>query len=248
MIYDKLPVVLLSTLATCSEGDTNYVIASYILNHVDDVKALGIKDLAKRCHVGTGSISRFCREIGLDSFTELKNSLNVLISYDESHYASDSLSDHIQQAIALTAQSVDQTRISQLVNDLKTHRTIYAFGLLKAQNAATDFVVDMRMLNVEVKTAVAYGHQIDIIKHAGEGDLILIFSYTGSYFDTHIWRQERIQLKQATIWMIMSGNHEIPPFVRHVIRFESLQDQRSHPYQLEYIANLITETYAKGEE
>ena len=52
MIYGKLPVVFLSVMATEKKGATNSVIASYILEHMEDMRDLGIKELAARCHVG----------------------------------------------------------------------------------------------------------------------------------------------------------------------------------------------------
>jgi len=75
MIYEKLPVVLLSELATEKSDSTNHVIADYVLTHQKEIKEMGIKELAAECHVGTGSVSRFVRDIGLKDFTELKNIL-----------------------------------------------------------------------------------------------------------------------------------------------------------------------------
>ena len=44
MIYGKLPVVFLSVIASEKAGSTNSMIASYILDHMDEVKNLGIRD------------------------------------------------------------------------------------------------------------------------------------------------------------------------------------------------------------
>ena len=50
MIYDKLPIVFLSTLVSEKNGSTNSQIAAYILNHLEEVQNLGIKEIAKeRC-------------------------------------------------------------------------------------------------------------------------------------------------------------------------------------------------------
>ena len=38
MIYGKLPVVFLSTIASEKKGSTNSVIASYILDHLEEMK------------------------------------------------------------------------------------------------------------------------------------------------------------------------------------------------------------------
>lgn len=75
MIYDKLPIVFLSTIASEKNGSTNCVIATYILEHLKEMQNMGIKDIAKRCNVAVSSISRFCKEIGLRDFVELKELL-----------------------------------------------------------------------------------------------------------------------------------------------------------------------------
>ena len=46
MIYGKLPVVFLSVIASEKNGSTNSVIASYLLEHMEEVKNLGIKEMA----------------------------------------------------------------------------------------------------------------------------------------------------------------------------------------------------------
>ena len=76
MIYSKLPVVFLSTIASERNGSTNCMIASYILDHLNEVQNMGIRDIAEKCHVAMSSISRFCKEIGLRDYAELKELLN----------------------------------------------------------------------------------------------------------------------------------------------------------------------------
>ena len=65
MIYSKLPVVFLNTIASEKQGSTNGEIASYIITHLDEVKYMGIAQLAQSCHVANSSISSFVKDIGL---------------------------------------------------------------------------------------------------------------------------------------------------------------------------------------
>ena len=51
MIYTKLPVVLLSTIASEKNGSTNSIIATIFLGHLDELQGLGIKEMAKKCNV-----------------------------------------------------------------------------------------------------------------------------------------------------------------------------------------------------
>lgn len=77
MYKDKLKIVFLSELVSSNDGSTNCQIATYILSHIDEVKKCTISELAKRCNVANSSISRFCKEIGLNDFTELKELINI---------------------------------------------------------------------------------------------------------------------------------------------------------------------------
>ncbi|MFQ7143630.1 hypothetical protein [Faecalibacillus intestinalis] len=45
--------------------------------------------------------------------------------------------------------------------------------------------------------------------------------------------------------MISSKQESYPDFIDHVITFDSKQDQNSHPYQLQFIASLIAQEYAR---
>ena len=71
MIYDKLPALMLSVLASEKSGSTNSVIAGFILNHPEQASEMGINELADACHAGTGSGSRFCRDYGFQDFSVL---------------------------------------------------------------------------------------------------------------------------------------------------------------------------------
>ena len=90
---------------------------------------------------------------------------------------------------------------------------------------------------------VSYFQQMEHILSADENDLIIVFSYTGSYFDYENLRALQKKLEAPKIWMITSAQQEYPYFVDEVLTFQSLQDQGSHPYQLQFIASLIAQEY-----
>lgn len=60
MYWDKLKIVFLSELVSNNDGATNCQIATYILNHIDEVKKYTINELSNKCHIDNSSISRFC--------------------------------------------------------------------------------------------------------------------------------------------------------------------------------------------
>lgn len=251
MIYDKLPVVLLSTLAAEKSTSTNHMIAAYILSHRDEVMNMGITQLAEACYVGTGSISRFVREIGLSGFSELRTLFNQSDFSMDHQFMNGSaeqrrkdLSSYIASVVMRTASSIDQLQLEKLCEDIHEYENVYAFGMLKAENAAVSLSTDLAMMSKPVITSAAYSDQLDLLQRAGKEDLIVIFSYTGSYFSSHSFREKEKRLLLPKIWMICGKNDNIPWFVNEVLLFESDSRREGHPFSLETAAALIAQEYA----
>ena len=254
MIYGKLPVVFLSVIASEKNGTTNSVIASYLLEHMEEVKNLGIKEMAERCHVGLGSVSRFCKDIGLEDFVELKELLRTT-EMDFQEYSSEASSagraadyeKKIVRSVRMVTRTISVRKIAELCRDLRTYEKVAAFGLLKAECAAIHFQGDMLMLGRQVYTNVSYDQQIRYIMEAGRNSLILIFSYTGAYFEYHRepFFSGRPKKEWPRIWMISGRQDTFPEYVTKVLDFQSPQDQSGHPYQLLCAAGLITQEYAR---
>jgi len=250
MIYDKFTVVMLSAINSMDADSTNAIIAKYILENRDKVKDIGIKELAERTHVGTGSISRFCRAIGLFDFFELKALIN-----DFNPSIDDKLNDmpfdermvawhkKVSDSISKDMLKVNQKKISLLCKDIEKYDKVSAFGLLKAESAAINLQVDLMPFHKQIYTAVSIADQFSHIVSSDENTLIIIFSYTGSYFDYSDVRAHVSDLKKPKIWMICSTDTELPPFVNDTIRFNSSHELCTHPYQLEAIESMIALEY-----
>lgn len=251
MIYDKLPVVFLSTIASEKKDATNSLIASYILEHLEKMQDIGIREMAAACNVSLSSISRFCKEIGLRDFNELKELLRTTnLYYEEVSHDSEPMQrvtgygSRVKDSVDLVTKTIDIPSVERLVKDLASYERIAAFGLLKAAGAAISLQADMLMQGRQVYTNVAYGEQIRYLEEAGRNDLIVIFSYTGTYFDSADIRKLGRRLMIPKIWLITGSREKIPSFVNDVVRFESGHDQISHPYQLELAAGIIAQLYA----
>jgi len=253
MIYGKLPVVFLSVIASEKNGSTNSVIATYILNHMDEVKGLGIKEIAERCHVGTGSVSRFCKETGLQDFVELKELLNAADDNFEACSLEGSLSarmadygKRVNRSIDMVTKTLSVKKLTGLCQDLRRYEKAAVFGLLKAGAAAVNLQGDLWMLGKHVYTNISYDQQIAYIRQAGKDSLILIFSYTGAYFEYEKGALfgGKDKREWPKIWMISGRQKSYPQYVAKVLDFQSPQDQASHPYQLLYVAGLIAREYA----
>lgn len=251
MIIEKLPVVLLSTMAAEKSSSTNHQIASYILAHRDEVLSMGIQQLAEACYVGTGSVSRFVRDIGLTGFSELRSllqetdfTLDHAYMHEDPKKRRNDLASSIIDALVKAERSVDQKQLEKLCEDIHSYQNVYAFGLLKAESAAISLQSDLLMMNKAISTNAAYKEQIDTIIGADREDLILIFSYTGTYFSSYQFRGNEKRLLLPKIWMICGTAEKPPWFVNETLTFDSEGKRETHPYTLELMASLIVQQYA----
>jgi hypothetical protein len=240
MIYGKLPVTFLSTVASEKRGSINSVIAGYILSHLSEMRGLGIQEVAKACHVSTASLSRFCKEIGLQDFSELKELLEHPHFSFQKQASSSVCSEHICQSIQTAERTVDVKGLRDLCRDIHTFSNVAAFGLLKAGAAAVNLQGDFLMLGKQIYTNVSYPQQIQYIKSSSPEDLIILFSYTGSYFDN----LERSIHAKGKIWMLSGQQRDYPKCVSRSLHFSSDHSQIGHPYQLLFLSTLIAQEYA----
>ena len=250
MVYDTLTVKLLTMLSGEADGSINALIARFLLEHGDELQDLSVKELASRAHVGTGTVSRFAREAGFESFGQLKEAYAGFSQLYETVQGSDSserasnLARLIESAIRQVERTLDYEALERLVDDLERYESVSVFGLLKAQAAATDLQVDLLMQGKYAETSTSLAEQMDRIAHAARDELIVIFTYTASYFDYHDLSDALRRLDRPKVWVVCGDLRELPFFVSDRLSFVSNHDRFGHPYQLEYVANLIAQTLA----
>ena len=253
MIYDKLTVALLGALATERQDSTNAHIARYLLVHQDELGDLTIKSIAAACQVGTGSVSRFCREVGFESFDELRREFarsgrafeRVAMPDSSKDNAGHGLAGRLSVTLAQAEATVDRVALGKLVDDLLRYERVSVYGMLKAQAAAVDLQVDLLMQGKFVDTCVSHAEQLRCIAQAGPDELIVVFSYTGSYFDARDMTSAMQRVARPKIWVVCGRRHSLPSFVAGRLLFSSSGMQLGHPYQLELVAGLIAQEYAR---
>ena len=253
MIYDKLPVALLSALAAERQDSTNAVIARYLITHVDELADASVKGIARACNVGAASVSRFCRDVGFESFDELRaaladtrRSFEVASTADSFAERAGAHAEAVSASLSQAARSIDTRMLEQLVSDLHSYEQVSAYGLLKAQAAAIDLQVDLLMLGKQIGTCTAYAEQLDRIAHARRDELIVLFSYTGDYFGARDLADALARLDRPRIWMVAGTRKPQPNYVYGCLAFDSDHSQLAHPFQLEMVEALIAQEYARS--
>ncbi len=250
MLYGKLQVVLLSIVAAEKRDAINSVLASYILHHPEKAAGMGIKELAAKCNVGVGSVSRFCREIGLEGYGELQQLLRLpetpfqRLPFPSGEMAA-GLAGEVGTELARAAQSVDMGLVRAVCRDILTYPKVAAFGLMKAESAAICLQSDLALMGRLIYTNVSYAEQLQYIAQTDEKTLILLFSYTGSYFAYPGERFFGESIYPPKIVLITGSDRPPPSYIDRILSFSSGQQQPGHPYQLELMAGILAQETAR---
>ena len=249
MIYNKLSIILLTQIASQPNDTTDSQIAYYILNHLDDIQNDSISELAMKCNVSNSSISRFCRNIGLNDFSELKESLNdQTFKFEIASNSSDiktrtiEHASKVQESINEVTQTIGTDVLLELIKDLHQYKQVTILGLLKASSAAINLQVDLLMLGKLVNVKLTYNDQLEFISHANQNDLVIVFSYTGAYFDQGLRFTKNLN-NIPKIYLISGNACDENPYIYKNICFNSKLDQISHPYQLIFVSSVIAQEY-----
>ena len=75
---------LLSILNTNDENDTDFIIARYLLENMETIKDTSIYTIADECFVSRSSIQRFVKNIGYDSFKQMKMYIDDILEHEKS--------------------------------------------------------------------------------------------------------------------------------------------------------------------
>lgn len=252
MLYGKIPVILLTTVVTENDGSLNRSLASYILKNIESVKSMGIVELAKNCNVSISSVSRFCNDIGFQDFSEFKELLidpqmNVEVVSDNPKVEEriHELFTQVATALVRVEQSIDVRCIDLLCKDLLAFEQVTTLGMLKASSAAICLQNDLSMAGKMIATHPLFQQQKEFLLGASKDDLLIIFSYTGTYFD-YFDMNSLTHLRDVKIYFI-TGNPtpSHSEYLDVIISFNSELNQVSHPYQLLSIANVISQEYVR---
>ena len=249
--YGKLPIVLLSELASGKEDSYNCRIAAYLLRHLGE--SISAEQIARDCFVSKRAVSRFARDVGLEDFMELRELLKnsektfELMEGDDSRSQAGNIVTEASRAMEMVSESLDYPALYDLVSDLIKAPRIACMGLLKAETAALNLQSDLAMLGLEAVTKVSFKDQMEYLSHTAEDEVVVIFSYQGIFFDYDL--PPSVKEGKAKIWVV-TGNpkareelkKKLP--LRGILSFSSHLDLISHPYQLIAVSTIIAQQLA----
>lgn len=259
----NLMIILLSTLNGEPKDSNNYRIAKYIIEHIHEMENCTLSQLAEKCYVSNSSISRFCRDIGLGDFNELRTQLaRFPLSYlqakdkfnfrefDEQSISRSFILSIIDNLEAFMKSDDLDAKIDKLTDEILSYPNVAAFGYMNSENVALDLQYNLQTNSKPLFTSIKFINQIEYIASADENTLIIIFSESGSYFNRAFKRENPFHTigKKPRIWMITADKQPHQAYIDEYLIYNSRKDFASHPYPLEIIADLIAISFARKKQ
>ena len=254
----NLIIILLSTLNDEAKGSNNYKIAKFMIENMRDLEDYSLTDLAQACYVSNSSISRFCRDIGLKNFSELKNqiakfsveSANLKRKFDYEESDSSMFNSYVKNVISNLNYFLEnniEKQIDTLVQEIRSYQKVAAFGYMQSESIACNLQFDLQTSGKLIFSCFNTKDQADYIADADENNLIIIFSKSGTYFDRIFPRAKpfKSNKRKPKICMITSDQSIEYPFIDFYIRYNSKGGYASHPYPLQLISDLICIKYSQ---
>ncbi len=166
-------------------------ILEFMESHTDEFLFMSIGEVAKRLEVSEATISRAARHLGYRDFKEMKNEI---IEQKTGKGAAGKIAGTLlktqgfdigkwfamqQECLRNTLENFDQNEFSRAVSQIQSARNIYIHGKNASASSAQLLFFRLRRLGYKVFMVPSGGSEvIEGIVHAGEGDLVIIFSYS----------------------------------------------------------------------
>jgi len=235
----NLVSTLLAIVNTNDDSDSDVFLARALLENFDCLNEMSIYDLADECFVSRSSLQRFIKQIGFDSFANLKASIAQVKEHNQrfSRYASVenfSLSYHKQMedmmsSIEDLANSVHMDYFVDLIHNAKRVVICYAaFSTI----APVQFQEAMISNGKVIRCMTNSSKSIDFLNSLDECDLLITLSVTGNYAYATLKDVENVKAFKVLFTMnhlqkfqnyydriiYLSNNEESYDYIRDAVR------------------------------
>lgn len=179
--------------------DFTYVekkIASYILEHKDEMGEMTISGLAAATYSSNAAIIRMCRKMEMKGYKEFRIQLvrdierrqreQIPVNMDRPFYEKDSASDIVKQISDLMTETIrtcyeampvkELERVAQWIMEAET---IYIYAVGDSMINAIAFTNRLIKLKKRAVIINQYGEGDAYIRNAGHQDVMMVISYSG---------------------------------------------------------------------
>lgn len=173
-------------------------IAQYILEHMDEISSLSIRELADSTFTSNGTIIRLCRKLGTDGYKEFKIRLvkavekqhqeKANVNYNSpfsNHESPQSIMGLVsvmeKNAIDACYSSVSPEAVKKAADWIQAARNVYIVASGDTQAMVGAFSYMLQKIGIHPIMVNAYQDSVSIAYNMTSDDVALIASYSGSF-------------------------------------------------------------------
>ena len=175
------------------------LIADYILDNLDQISAINIRQLADATYCSNGSIIRLCRKLGFSGYKEFKIELIKAIekkynTKEQVDLTSPFIGNENPQSIMSTVATIEKTAIDtcfasvnpklmfQAASWIKAARTVYIVAKSDTMITCQSFQYLLQKIGISCVMVNLYGDGISLMYNANDKDVALFVSYSGETY------------------------------------------------------------------
>ena len=188
IIRFNLLTSLLSILNKNDENDTDFIIAKYILNNRDAIIDTSIYKVAEDCFVSRSSVQRFIKNIGYDSFTQIKHNLrdviiheDALLKYTDHTDYSTYLLESVQNMSSDIARKARSHDFKKLVDRFVRARSVVILVAEDSAHACRFLQQQLLAIGKLIRIISSASKNISLLDTMESEDLLLVCSVTGNF-------------------------------------------------------------------
>jgi DNA-binding MurR/RpiR family transcriptional regulator len=253
---------LLVLLNGADSGSTYYHIALTILKNLRRLADMNINEVADMCAVSKSTISKFVRELGYNDYSDFRyaigfeekayrtqgNFLADVIGYLQDHSVRE-YADVLAEALKENARMLDMESIRRLARDIMNYDNVIAVGLMFSETAAINLQSKLGRVGKYIQTNQNDRSQYEVVSHAGEDSLIIVFSESGTFLDryemiNHDIGKSIFALTKAKVVMITANRQmEKDARISYIIKMSKPDSVHAHRIIYPLVTDVITNEY-----
>jgi len=208
-ISDNLYIRLVDFIYKCDKLSTDFYIAKFLLDNLDKFPDLTSQEVAMNAFTSKGSVTKFCKKLGYESFFDLRHDQEKLSK--EAHLFHEIQSDNPQKSIQNFIQNSYQLDL-KIFSMFDYHQIIRIASLIQSANSVALISPAFTFESVNLLKEVLHssGYRVFLLNRstpvgtlldmADEADLSIFISMTGQWMDREKVEQlERIKDKSVLI-------------------------------------------------
>ncbi len=179
---------LISLINTNNDDDINSIFARYFLEHLEQLDSISIYDIAEDCYTSRSSVQRFIKDIGFDSYSNLKSKVQESLRHNDRYrkfYKSKDFKKSYRQSIDEMFDSFDRfydsEHLDYFVDLIHISKTL-VFSIAEGSSVAPfDFQEALVSLNKQARIITNNAKSSKLLESLNENDTLITLSMTGNY-------------------------------------------------------------------